>query len=485
MSLLRSCSKECFKLSSVVWLFKGTRFLDSSWSWVVCVSAAVCNAVNLGFTLSFGVLFRELMSYFDEARERTAFVGSAALGMTWFASPLAGYFCDRFGCRITGFLGGLLCMTSLLCSSFVRSLSLMYLTYSLVLGLGGCFLYNSYYLVIALYFKKKLSIATGIVAMGCSLGITFQGPLLQTLLDSFGWRGTFRSMSISFALASLLSLSFNPNVQDNSAAENVNNENNNKDDDGSDPNKSNIIAMYCSVWRIPTYTFVVLSLMFGSFGIYIPFIYLVKYCEDVGISAQNASRLYIYVGLASSVGRLVSGRLCNEDKVNAVYVYQSSLLLAAICAFLLPFATKYEELITFSGVYGLADGIFITTHGFILLSCVDAQRRTAAFVMNNVLFALSAAAGGPIIGLMVDNTGNYVYSFYTTSAVLLLGFLIPMVLIVIRIRRGSRVIPMDSPQAEETGRKMSQNIQTHGVACIKTDAGALNSAGTHSLSEIN
>ena len=205
----------------------------------------------------------------------TAFVGSAALGMIWFASPLAGYFCDRFGCRITGFLGGLLCMTSLLCSSFVHSLSLMYLTYSLVLGLGGCFLYNSYYLVIALYFKKKLSIATGIVAMGSSLGITFQGPLLQTLLDSFGWRGTFRIMSISFALASLLSLSFNPNVQENSAEENVDNENNNKDDDGSDHNKSNIIAMYCSVWRIPTYTFVVVSLMFGSFGIYIPFIYLV------------------------------------------------------------------------------------------------------------------------------------------------------------------------------------------------------------------
>lgn len=275
MSLLQSCSKECFKFSIILWLFKGTRFLDSSWSWVVCVSAAVCSSVNVGFTLSFGVLLPELMAYFDETRERTAFVGSAALSMTWFASPLAGYFCDRFGCRITAFLGGLLCMTSLLCSSFVQSLTHMYLTYSLVLGLGGCFLYNSYFLVIALYFKKKLSIATGIVAMGCSLGITFQGPLLQTLLDSFGWRGTLRIMSISFALASLLSLSFNPNVQDNSAVENVNNENNNKDDDGSDNNKSNLIAMYCSVWRIPTYTFVVLSLMFGSFGIYIPLIYMV------------------------------------------------------------------------------------------------------------------------------------------------------------------------------------------------------------------
>ena len=84
--------------------------------------------------------------------------------------------------------------------------------------------------------------------------------------------------------------------------------------------------------------------------------------------------------------------------MNAVFIYQFSLLLAAICAFLLPFATKYREVIAFSVAYGLADGIFITTHGFILLSCVDAKRRTAAFAMNNVLFAIAAAAGGPIIG---------------------------------------------------------------------------------------
>ena len=71
MSLLQSCSKECFKFSIILWLFKGTRFLDSSWSWVVCVSAAVCSSVNVGFTLSFGVLLPELMAYFDETRERT------------------------------------------------------------------------------------------------------------------------------------------------------------------------------------------------------------------------------------------------------------------------------------------------------------------------------------------------------------------------------------------------------------------------------
>ena len=45
--------------------------MDSSWSWVVCFSAAVTSAIDIGFTLSFGVFFPELMSYFNETTERT------------------------------------------------------------------------------------------------------------------------------------------------------------------------------------------------------------------------------------------------------------------------------------------------------------------------------------------------------------------------------------------------------------------------------
>ena len=105
-------------------------------------------------------------------RPFSAFVGSAALGMLWFASPLPGYLCDRFGCRITTFLGGLLCIVGLMSTSFVQSLTHMYFTHSLFFGLGTCFVYNSHYLVIPQYFKEKLSTATGIVAMGSSLGVT-------------------------------------------------------------------------------------------------------------------------------------------------------------------------------------------------------------------------------------------------------------------------------------------------------------------------
>ncbi|XP_020616235.1 monocarboxylate transporter 10-like [Orbicella faveolata] len=384
---------QCFR--KVSWLFTGKRFKDSSWSWIVCVSAAVCHAVNLGMVLSFGVLFPTLMDYFDETRERTAFVGSIGLGMVWFASPLAGYLCDRFGWRITCFLGGTLCIAGLVSTSFVQSFTVMYFTYSALYGLGTCFICNSCFLAIAKYFTDKLSVATGIVSLGAGVGVLYTGPLLQVLLDSFEWRNTFRIMAATYVLVCILSLSFNPYVEEIATVENLSIERNNKDEERDD--KSGI-SLYCSVWSFPAYTVIVTSFTIANFGMYIPYINLVKYCEDIRISAQKASRLFIFIGLASCVARLMTGRLCNNKRVNPVYVYQSCLVTAGLAAFMLPFTTKYWSLIVFSVIYGLSDGIYITTQNFILLTVVDSKRTTASFCINNVLYSFSAAAGGPVAG---------------------------------------------------------------------------------------
>ena len=124
----------------------------------------------------------------------------------------------------------------------------------------------------------------------------------------------------------------------------------------------------------------------------------VKYCEDIGISAQKASQLFIFIGLASSVARLMTGRLCNNKRVNPVYVYQSCMVTASLAAFMLPFTTKYWSLIVFSVIYGMSDGVFITSQCFILLTVVDSKRTTAAFCIYNVLSSFPSAAGGPVAG---------------------------------------------------------------------------------------
>ena len=59
-------------LGKLGWFFRGKRHQDSLRSRVVCFSAIIlCNALGLGFALSYGVLLPALMGYFDETRERT------------------------------------------------------------------------------------------------------------------------------------------------------------------------------------------------------------------------------------------------------------------------------------------------------------------------------------------------------------------------------------------------------------------------------
>ena len=196
----------------------------------------------------------------------SALVGSIGLGMVWFSSPLAGYQCDRFGCRITCFLGSTLYIAGLVSSSFVLSLTMMYFTYSALYALGTCFL------VIAKYFTEKLSVATGVVSLGASVGILCTGPLLQVFLDSFEWRSTFRIMGATYVLTCVLSLSFNPNVEEITTAENSNTDKNGNEE-VRDENTG--ISLYCNVWRFPAYTVIVTSLTFASYGMYIPYINLV------------------------------------------------------------------------------------------------------------------------------------------------------------------------------------------------------------------
>ena len=58
-------------LGKLCWFFRGKHHSDCCWSWVVCISSAICGAINTGFVLSFGVLFPQLMEHFDELREKT------------------------------------------------------------------------------------------------------------------------------------------------------------------------------------------------------------------------------------------------------------------------------------------------------------------------------------------------------------------------------------------------------------------------------
>ena len=128
----------------------------------------------------------------------------------------------------------------------------------------------------------------------------------------------------------------------------------------------------------------------------------VKYCLDIGISADSASQLYIYLGLSSCVARVVSGRLCDIIWINTMLIYQIGDLLVGFVTILLPVIQSYSGLVAFTVIYGFGDGIFITTMNSLLMFTVDEKRRAAALGLGNCLLSLGLVAGAPMAGDVID-----------------------------------------------------------------------------------
>ena len=64
----------------------------------------------------------------------------------------------------------------------------------------------------------------------------------------------------------------------------------------------------------------------------------------------------------------------------------------------LPLIKSYTGILAFAVVYGVGDGIFITTMNSLLMFTVDEKRRAAALGLGSSLLSLGIAGGPPLAG---------------------------------------------------------------------------------------
>ena len=175
----------------VMWRQKGAT-LDFVESYFRHQSAAVIDLIAFFF-------FRFLYS---------AWVASLALSLRPCLGLISGPLCDRFGCRTVTICGSVLCTASLIASSYVTRLELMYVTYGVVYGIGSSFIFTSCLLITAQYFTKWRPLAITIVSGGIGAGILALGPTIHVLVDFFGWQGALRFVAGAMAFVAVLSYSY-------------------------------------------------------------------------------------------------------------------------------------------------------------------------------------------------------------------------------------------------------------------------------------
>uniref|UniRef100_A0A182P621 Major facilitator superfamily (MFS) profile domain-containing protein n=1 Tax=Anopheles epiroticus TaxID=199890 RepID=A0A182P621_9DIPT len=163
---------------------------DGGWGWVVCFASFMVNLIADGVTFSFGVMYIELLSYFGEGKGKTAWVGSLFMAMPLLCGPVASFLTDRYGCRKVTIIGSILASVGFALSAYATSIEMLYLTFGILSGFGLSLCYVAAVVIVAYYFDKKRSFATGLSVCGSGIGTFVFASLTQVLLDEYGWRGT-------------------------------------------------------------------------------------------------------------------------------------------------------------------------------------------------------------------------------------------------------------------------------------------------------
>ena len=392
--------------------------------WIVLATHIIC---MLGFgtwLYSFGVFFKPMMDEFGWTRAMTA--GAASLRSTQggIAGPVVGWAVDKWGSRRVIILGGMISGLGFALMALVNSLVMFYLIYGLLLSIGMSFmLYLPAFTVIAKWFKRGLSRAMAVLAVGAGLGGLIFAPLSAVLINFAGWRIAFLLIGILvwivvIPLALLIrekpeEMGLSPDG-DSSKKEPL------KENDPDSPSSPTLLIEDSSLdytlkqaWASSTFWLLAGAFFCQSLAHSVVFVHGVPHLTDIGISVEKAAFSIGLLTLVSVVGRLMFGYL--GDFFDKRFLLTISYVLMGTGIFVLLKARTMPMVYLFILIFGVGFGGNVP-----LIPAIQAEYfgRTAMGKIQGSMTPLImfAGASGPIMaGYFFDRLGSYFIAFLIIS----------------------------------------------------------------------
>jgi len=286
----------------------------------------------------------------------------------------------------------------LLLTTAVPNIWLAYICYGAFVGLAIACGYVPMVAVVGGWFERQRALAIGVAVAGIGVGTLVANPLAAALIDATSWRTAFVIFaSVGGGLLSLVAVVIAPGPASEAA-----------------PARR---AMG-ELWRIEEFRYLYLALLFTSFGLFIPFVFVASYAQDRGHSSLRAAVLVGLIGGASVVGRLAIGAIAS--RFGSARLFRICFLVMALSQLMwLTADSRYPQLVVFAVIYGTGYG------GFIALGPAVTAERFGLKGLGGILgtwysaAAFGALGGPPTAGAIIDSSGYRPAIIFACVAVLL------------------------------------------------------------------
>ncbi|SKA15295.1 Predicted arabinose efflux permease, MFS family [Enhydrobacter aerosaccus] len=368
--------------------------------WWVVAGAFLCMSTGFAIVYSFAAFFSSLEAEFGAQRGETSLVFSISAFLYFFLGLPAGLIGDRVGPRPV-VIGGLLVVAlGLVAAAGAHSLWQVYLGYGLGVGVGVGFSYVPSVAAVQRWFVRRRGTASGIAVAGIGVGTLIGAPLAHELIAFIGWRQTYLVLAGITAVGAIVSgllVRPDPHLYDLAP-------------DGDPPTAGmrhrpagGIVLSDAA--RTGPFWAVYASALLMSFGLFVPFVHLVPYARDLGLSTGFGVILITLLGVGSTVGRFLFAAI--TPWLGRRLSFATMLLGAGSMSIFWSFSTNASMLVIFSLLFGAFYGGFVAIAPSLAADYFGGRSLGAIIGALYSGVGIGALFGSPAAGYAYDFFGSY------------------------------------------------------------------------------
>ncbi|XP_038057409.1 monocarboxylate transporter 13-like [Patiria miniata] len=163
---------------------------DGGWGWLVALGSFTEMFLTMGTLLCSGVYFTAIQLEFEVSSAELGWIISSGSTLLSATCPIGSACVKRFGCRTTSLIGGSAVVCGFIASSFAQCSIHVFITLGLIAGIGSGLVFVSATVILGHYFQRRYAIVNGLAFSGPGIAIFVLPPLLDYLIDNYGWRGS-------------------------------------------------------------------------------------------------------------------------------------------------------------------------------------------------------------------------------------------------------------------------------------------------------
>lgn len=375
--------------------------------WPALVGGALLN-VALGTFYAWSVFVPALEHEFGWTRTQTSLVPTIASTMIASMFLVAGFLQRRIGPRSVAVIGGVLFSGGLLLASWTHSLSMLYLTWGVMLGAGVGFGYLVPISVGSKWFPHHRGLVNGLAIAIFAAGSGLFGPLAGMLVERIGWRTTFQVMAavfFVFTMAGAYLLKDPPLGYTGPAKKSIG---------VTRPSAHPVDVPTWQVFLSPTFLALWVAYALGTTAGTMVISQLVPFARLAGLSAKTAAFALTVGAIGSASGRFFSGWL--SDHLGRLHTLRAIILTSMLVTPLLyvwraEILAFYVLLFFVYYCYGTQLSVYAALAG-------DFWGTRYLATNYGLLFLAWGLAGvlGPVLGARVFvSTGAYQYAFFVSA----------------------------------------------------------------------